>query len=135
MYIYFARQVDSPWKLTEIFHGSSTTILRNAFLFSSFVVYMDLSKLYIPGGLGDFMTGGLCATMAWLTIWPFDVVKTRRQSGEYKNQSIMQLLSGVYKDGYLFRGLGPGLARSVVANGCSMVVYKKVEFELKKLNK
>ena len=37
--------------------GSGATIFRNAFLFGSFVTYMDLSKQIVPGGLSPFMTG------------------------------------------------------------------------------
>lgn len=94
---------------------------------------MDLSKIYIPGGLNDFMTGGICASLAWLTIWPFDVIKTQRQSGKYQHQNSFELLVTIIKHGQLYRGIVPGLVRSTVANGCSMVVYKKVESYLKTL--
>ena len=56
-YIKVRRQVEQPWKISEILSGSGATIFRNSFLFSSFVIYMDLSKQIIPGGLSPFWTG------------------------------------------------------------------------------
>ena len=57
-YIKVRRQVNAPWKFTQIFQGAGATIARNSVLFSSFVVYMDLLKQAIPGGLSPFWTGG-----------------------------------------------------------------------------
>lgn len=121
------RQVDQPWKLNEIFSGSSATIFRNSFLFSSFMIYIDLSKQLVPGGLGPFWTGAVCANLAWLTIWPLDVIKSQIQSGHYNQQSYLQLFISNVRTGHMFRGLTPGLLRSFIANGCSMVVYEKVQ--------
>ena len=78
---------------------------------------------------GPFLTGAVCANLAWLTIWPMDVVKTQLQSGKYANQSLAALVRDVLRpsSGLLFRGLLPGLTRSTLANGLSMVVYKHVQ--------
>ena len=37
------------------------------------------------------------------------------------------LISDLFTKGLLFRGIVPGLMRSSIANGCSMVAYKKIE--------
>ena len=95
------------------------------------ISFKDLSKQLIPGGLSPFWTGALCANAAWLTVWPMDVVKSQMQSGNYPNQTFYQLLQKNFRTGALFRGILPGLVRSTISNGCSMVVYKKV---LKELN-
>jgi len=126
-YIKVRRQVAEKWKFSQIFSGSGATILRNCFLFGSFVVYIDISKQLIEGGLSPFMTGAVCSNLAWITIWPLDVAKTQLQSGQYKNQSYLILIKDIFTKGYIFRGLVPGLMRSSIANGCSMVAYKKVE--------
>ena len=123
------RQVDAKWKLGDIYKGSGATIARNSFLFSSFVVYMDLSKLVVE--LPPFALGSICANMAWLTIWPMDVVKSQIQSGAHDGKSMGTLLKEVVRTGAMFRGLLPGLLRSTIANGCAMVVYKKTEALLK----
>ena len=83
---------------------------------------------------GPFLTGAVCANLAWLTIWPLDVVKTQLQSGKYKGKSPLVLVRDVFRSGLIYRGLLPGLTRSTFANGLSMVVYKKVETFLKDLN-
>jgi solute carrier family 25 carnitine/acylcarnitine transporter 20/29 len=133
-YVKTRRQVDENWKFKEVLSGSGTTIFRNSFLFSSFMIYIDLSKQLVPGGLGSFWTGAICSNLAWLTIWPLDVVKTQLQSGKYKNQHFFELLRDNFKKGVFFRGLLPGLLRSFVANGCSMVVYHKTLIFLNDLN-
>ncbi len=78
--------------------------------------------------MGPFWTGAICSNLAWLTIWPIDVVKSQIQSGkeEYRNKSVLLLLYNNIQSGILFRGILPGLLRSFIANGCSMVVYNKV---------
>jgi len=44
-------------------------------------------------GLTPFAKGAICANMAWLTVWPADVVKTQRQSGNYDEKTgIVSLL-------------------------------------------
>ena len=130
-YIKVRRQVSGDWKISEIFKGSGATILRNTFLFSTFVVYMDISKLIMP--LSPFFLGSICANLAWLTIWPLDVAKSQLQSGKYEGKSFTYLLQDTIKTGTLFRGIVPGLLRSTIANGTAMVAYKKVEAKLHEL--
>jgi solute carrier family 25 (mitochondrial carnitine/acylcarnitine transporter), member 20/29 len=135
-YIKVRRQVDSGWKFSEIFTGSSATIFRNSFLFSSFMIYVDISKQLLPnGGLSPFWTGALCSNLAWLTIWPLDVAKSQLQSGKYQQKSYGYLIYDIVSTGKLFRGILPGLTRSTIANGCSMMVYKRVESWLKESSK
>ena len=79
-----------------------------------------------------FAKGSICANLAWLTVWPADVIKTQQQSGRYASKTTFQLLQENLRTGRLFRGLIPGLVRSTIANGSSMVVY---EFVLTTLTK
>lgn len=120
-------QVEEGWSLKTLFRGSGVTIGRNAGLFCAFSTYRDLLPPLIPGGLSPFWTGAMCSNLAWLTIWPLDVIKSQRQSGLYPGHSSLTLLSEAARGGLLFRGLVPGLARSTLANGCAMVAYKKIE--------
>lgn len=122
------RQVHGKWGVKEVFTGSGATMFRNSFLFSSFVVYMDLAAQLTPSGgsLGPFWLAGICSSLAWLTVWPVDVVKSQVQSGRYGGQSIPALVRRNLASGVFYRGLVPGLARSFVANGLSMVVYQRV---------
>lgn len=125
-FVKVRRQVDATWRLQDVYRGSSMTLLRNSFLFSSFVTYIDLSKQLVEGGLSPFWTGAFAANLAWLTVWPLDVVKSQAQSGRFEGKSMSFLLCEAWRSGAMFRGIAPGLARSFIANGTSMVVYKKV---------
>lgn len=133
-YIKTRRQVGTLWSFKGMYEaGLPVTMLRNSFLFSSFAVYADWSKLLVPGGLGPFWTGAVCANLAWLTIWPLDVVKSRMQSGNYKGVSFAMLLVDVVHSGDLFRGLLPGLVRSTLANGTAMVMFTFTKAKLEAL--
>ncbi len=125
------QQIVAKWSYREALSGLGVTMGRNTGLFSAFVVYMDLLRPYL--GDSPFVYGATCSNLAWLTVWPFDVVKTQRQSGRHPGVSALALLSNAARDGALFRGLLPGLVRSSIANGTSMVVYKKVHAELSRL--
>jgi|AntRauTorckE5430_2_1112549.scaffolds.fasta_scaffold03098_1 solute carrier family 25 carnitine/acylcarnitine transporter 20/29 len=128
----------------NLMDGSIVTFGRNTILFTSFIVYVDLSKQactagLIPvflcnddsTGLSPFAKGSICANMAWLSCWPFDVVKTQRQSGNVASDiGAIELLKDNMRQGKLFRGLAPGLVRSSIANGSSMVVYESVHSNL-----
>ena len=125
--------------MRSLVDGAGVTLFRNTFLYSAFVVYMDLSKQACAAGwvpsfvmsqdgssLAPFAKGAICANLAWMTVWPFDVIKTQRQSGYSSGVGPSALLLQNFRRGNLFKGLLPGLARSTIANGCSMVVYEFV---------
>lgn len=66
-------------------------------------------------------------------------MKTQRQSGNYDDKKgLLSLFQENMRTGRLFRGVVPGLVRSSIANGSSMVVYEAVhtaltkEFELER---
>jgi solute carrier family 25 (mitochondrial carnitine/acylcarnitine transporter), member 20/29 len=143
-YFKTRRQVERSWTLDKsILDGTAVTMFRNTILYASFMVYIDFSKLacqagYVPTmlmtedqqGLVPFAKGSICANLAWLTVWPADVIKTQRQSGNYVSQSTLQLLQQNIQSGRLFRGIVPGLVRSSISNGSSMVVYEFVHSSL-----
>lgn len=129
-------QVLSGWHFRDVFQGFGTTLLRNSGLFSGFVIYMDIFKQQIEQKrdltVTPFVKAGICANLAWLTIWPLDVVKTRRQSGKFDGKSLGWLIGDAFRSGQMYRGLSVGMLRSFIANGASMEVYTLVERELKK---
>lgn len=66
-FIKTRRQLGGDWEIRELLKGSGATILRNSFLFSSFMIYIDLSQLLVPGGLGPFWTGAICSNLGeWM---------------------------------------------------------------------
>ncbi len=44
---------------------------------------------------------------------------------------MLQLVLDVVRSGQMLRGLVPGLLRSTIANGCSMVAFQEVEKRLR----
>ncbi|CAE8592826.1 unnamed protein product [Polarella glacialis] len=122
-----SQQVEQKWTVGTLYKGSTITLVRNSALFCAFSIYRDIVPPLIPGGLSPFWMGALSSNLAWLTIWPLDVIKSQRQSGNFPHHSSWALLVDAARGGLLFRGLMPGLARSTLANGSAMVVYKKVE--------
>jgi len=127
-------------------NGSSVTMTRNTILFASFIIYIDLSKQAVVAGsipkflcnedlsgLSPFAKGAICSNLAWITCFPLDVIKTQRQSGNYDGSGGLSLLKKNFQKGVLFRGLIPGLFRSTIANGTSMVVYEFVHSHLSKI--
>ena len=98
-------------------------------------VDLDLSKQIVPGGMSPFFAGAINSSLAWLTVWPLDVVKSRIQSGlsHYKGRGYFYILGDIVRNHprQLLSGIVPGLARSSIANGTSMIIYKKIEGVLK----
>ncbi len=128
---------------TQSLNGSFVTFARNTILFASFIVYIDLSKQAVASGivpkficnedstgLKPFAKGAICANLAWITCWPIDVIKTQRQSGNYGGSDSLALLRKNLQNGAMFRGMLPGLLRSTISNGTSMVVYEYVHSNL-----
>jgi hypothetical protein len=97
VYPWIYRQVEKPWQASEVLSGTGATIFRNSFLFGSFVIYMDISKQIVPGGLSPFLTGTICSNLAWLTIWPLDVVKTQVSHGMPTLLSLHEYNLDVYR--------------------------------------
>jgi len=80
--------------------------------------------------VGPFFKGSVCATIPWIVAWPLEVLKTEAQAGNVppeRGVSLRSRLAWVVetKGGVigLFRGIGPGLLRSSVANGAATLAY------------
>ena len=94
------RQVEHTWNIREVLDGTGVTLARNTVLYAAFMFYIDMSKQLCKNGfvpsllmtddrqnLSPFAKGAICANLAWLTVWPADVIKTQRQSGNYASKS------------------------------------------------
>jgi solute carrier family 25 (mitochondrial carnitine/acylcarnitine transporter), member 20/29 len=120
----------------NLYQGFGVAFVRTWGLMGSFFVMVDVLErnhadlLAIPV-LGPFMKGGVCATAAWVLVWPFEVLKNQIQAGTnagagpnagwaVRARYAMASSGGVRG---LYRGIGPGLLRSVLANGSSMVAF------------
>ncbi len=135
------RQIVKDWKYKEALTGLQVTMLSRILLLPAFFIYLeklDPYKKRILGEnmLGTFMHTGICATGAWLTVWPLEYMKSQIQ-GKYgdSNLSLLQRMGGVIREkGFfaLYRGFGPGSVRSFTANGIGMIAFKWTESNLTK---
>ena len=105
-----------------------------------FGVYMVLYEaiLHFSGGrekagkFEQFMAGGLAGTLCWLSVLPFDVVKSRMQADDYARPKYRGMFDCMYKS-YKADGLSVfsrgGLAMSVRAfpvNAVTFLVYESL---------
>ena len=139
------KQVGQPWMraatpaqamqapLREVAHmysGFGVCWARTMALMGSFFVMLDTLGRVAPGliaaGLpGAFVKGGICATTAWAICWPFELAKSRVQAGAASGSWAAELRQVLRSEGVrgVYRGFGPGAARSIFANGTSMLAF------------
>jgi len=77
--------------------------------------------------VGSFFKGGVCATATWVLAWPLEVVKNQVQSGLHPGGggALARLAAILRARGVagLYRGIGPGMARSLLGNGAALAAY------------
>ena len=82
------------------------------------------------GKMEQFWAGGLAGMICWLSVLPFDVVKSRMQAEEPERRQFRSMADCFYKsykaDGLsvFFRGAVAMSARAFPVNGVTFVVYE-----------
>jgi solute carrier family 25 carnitine/acylcarnitine transporter 20/29 len=125
------RQLNQPWHMSELMNGFTVTWLRTIGLMCTFFILVDSAERHVPWVIdqpifGPFFKGGICATLSWWIIWPFEAVKSQIQGNTQGPKSILPRLVWCVKNygvRSLFRGIVPGSCRSLIANGASMAVF------------
>jgi solute carrier family 25 carnitine/acylcarnitine transporter 20/29 len=125
------RQVGTPWDIRSLYKGFGVTWMRTTGLMTTFFILVDSMVRHAPElvntpGIGPFIKGGVCATIAWWFVWPFEVLKSQIQGNTPGPKSLWARLVYVARSGGilgLFRGIIPGSLRSLIANGSSMIVF------------
>lgn len=69
----------------------------------------------------SFISGGIAGMNSWLSTYPIDTLKSRKQL--YPSYNLSQL----YKMGKLFNGLSITLLRAFIVNGTSFYMYDKLK--------
>ena len=130
-------------ELRALYAGFGVTWARTLGLMGTFFVLVDSLERHAPQLvavplLGPFVKGGVCATIGWLVVWPCEVLKTQLQARApgvpedagalARARHVLAQRGGVLG---LYRGIGPGLLRSLVANGTSMVVFQACQGALR----
>jgi solute carrier family 25 (mitochondrial carnitine/acylcarnitine transporter), member 20/29 len=160
-FIKVRKQLDQPWRvhntvaesirspikeLKNLYNGFGMCWARTVGLMTSFFMMVDSLERHAPQlisipVIGPFIKGGGCATMGWLIVWPFENLKNQIQAGAGSDlppgTSTMQRVRHILKNrgGFfgLYRGVGPGLLRSLMANGCSMIVFAQCQQAMRAL--
>lgn len=137
-YVKIARQLGRPWRgeglASRAYVGFGLSWGRMVVALGGYFWLMDLTARHGPGGLwatpglGPFLQGSLSATAAWAAAWPLELLRTTAQAGLYPGLRAGARARALLRDrggglAGLYRGIGPGLARSVVANGCATLAY------------
>jgi len=77
--------------------------------------------------ISSFLGGGFCSAGAWAVAYPLDSIKSRAQ-GHLGPAPVSHAGKGMWIGAY--KGFGFGMARTVLANGCAMIVYDAIRASL-----
>jgi solute carrier family 25 carnitine/acylcarnitine transporter 20/29 len=129
-YAKIRQQTQQNWPLRQMYSGFSISWCRTVGFLTTFFIIWDTTKRHIPDPfnrplLGPLLSGSISATAAWWVVWPLEYMKSQVQAAYGQNVPALQRMRMVAKGGFfaLYRGIGPGTLRSVIANGPSLVVY------------
>ena len=130
-------QVDQNMHQRAVFTGLTVTMARNMSMIGIFWGLWEASKKdreRICGSsktANSFLGGAGCSAVAWMCVFPIDVIKSRCQSIAVGSTHVSWLEVGsqvVRQQGVrgLYAGLPAGILRTLIANGGAMVVYDSV---------
>ena len=133
-------QTGLNWRFVDLYKGFSVTWIRTMGLMCTYFILIDWGRRNAKEAfetpiLGPFLASGLAATAAWWIVWPFEYMKSQVQCDYGKNMPLLQRMRLTVRErgGFLglYRGIGPGTIRSLLANGTSMIV---MQFAQKKIS-
>lgn len=120
-----------------MFRGLGATLLREIPAYAFYFVSYDLAKAamsdtVIPEALIPLIGGAIAGAMAWVPVYPIDVVKTNIQvsdGADGDGLSMKETAIRLYDEGGFFAfwdGLTPKLARAVVNHAVTFFVFDQV---------
>lgn len=125
--------------VSGLYNGLTSTIAREMPGYFAFFGGIEATKhilyAYTPlrksqnDSLVSILSGGIGGTCLWLTIFPFDLVKTRIQI-ENSSLNLRQMLMKIVRNegfSYLYRGLTPTLIRTFPATAALLVTVDKTQ--------
>lgn len=129
------QQLGLPWTPSALLLGLRSTCVRNAWVIGLYWVFFEASRParnVLPPVLNNFVAGGLCSVGAWAIVYPLDTAKLRIQAGQGLSGGggVVSELGAIYRSSGvrgLYRGIGSGLTRVLLANGLGMVAYGLVQ--------
>jgi len=122
---------DGLWGFTR---GLGTTMMREVpSMITYFGLYNSLKQAVTRSDgtiplFGQIMAGGTAGVMAWASVYPLDVVKTRMQATSQFNSVRACVISMLRNEGIpaFFQGLTPCLIRSFPVNATIFFVYEHI---------
>ena len=108
--------------ISNLFRGLSLTISRESISIPAYFLTFD--TLYYQWQVNPFLAGAAAGVASWLSTYPLDTLKSRRQL--YPARPFRELVAM----GGLYNGLAICLARAVLVNGTSFYIYVKIKKEL-----
>ena len=99
------------------YRGLGITVCREMIALS---IYFSSYK-YFKERYNPILSGGLAGCVTWAPSYPFDVIKTRLQSG------MASSYAEVFKQGHLMRGFGICMVRAFILNAAGFYAYEWVK--------
>ncbi|KAK9760382.1 hypothetical protein K7432_015651 [Basidiobolus ranarum] len=125
--------------IAACYRGLWPTILRELSFGPYFVSYEILCRMVTPpgkttadvSGLGLIVAGGFAGICAWVSTYPFDVVKTKIQadlvgSGQPRYRGVIDCMVKCYREegiSILFRGMNATILRAFPLNAATFFIY------------
>jgi solute carrier family 25 carnitine/acylcarnitine transporter 20/29 len=133
------KNISKNLSLPFLYKGLTTTFTREVPGFGIyFSVYnYGISKIYnnqAPTSIGSFLLGGLSGAVAWLFIYPQDMIKTRLQSALDNKKTAKEIIQEIYKSNnknkllQFYKGFHLALLRAIPLHAgtfCAMDYLKK----------
>jgi hypothetical protein len=109
-------------RITTLFRGLNLTMFRESI--SIPVYFLTFDTMYYEWQMHPFLSGAVAGVNSWLTTYPLDTLKSRRQL--YPEKTLKELIGM----GKIYNGLGITLVRAFLVNGTSFYIYTKIKKEL-----
>jgi len=128
------RQTNQQWEIKNLYLGYRVTWLKATGLMTTYFVIIDSfrrnTRVFEYKSL-LFFVNGFAATLGFIVIWPFEIVKNKVQMQNKVKYSIFgELRNNIRNDGALkamFRGAGPGLSSVFIRNGAAMIAMQRCQ--------
>ena len=135
------RQVWRAEGVRGLYKGLGATAWRESPSYGIYFLTYEELKVRLPGGsdskLVQLVAGGTAGSVAWASIYPFDVVKsviqTLPEGASAQERSMGYVIRQQYRRHgvpVFFRGLWTCVLRAFPVNGVQFVVYEEVKARL-----